>query len=111
VVDSAEVHGEISRDRQMVVVSAELDIVVTLYPGEVITELMPLLHPVHKRERLTPKKGKAGNVYRHISAARSARKVVEQSATRILVAQIINLVLANNPGVLPTDAAIVVVLG
>src|SRR5207302_353242 len=110
VVQPAEVDGEIRIQRQMIEIGAEFDVMRALHPGEVVRPLVALLYAVHKRERLAPEESHTGNIYCHIAAAGSAREVVSQAAPRILIAELVDLVAANGPGVLHRAGSIVIVL-
>src|SRR5689334_5426957 len=94
----------------MVHVGPELEAVVAFDDGKIVADLVPLLHAVHKRERLAPEKCYAGNVHGHVSAARRAGEVIKQSAPRILVAQFVDLAAAHDRRFLHADAPIVIVL-
>src|SRR6476646_10410456 len=92
VIDTTEVDSEVSRDRQMVDISAKLDVVAAFDPGEVVCDLMALLNALDKRERLTSEEGEARDVHRYVTATRGTREVIQQPATRILVMEIVDFV-------------------
>src|SRR6202000_2354046 len=63
VVDAAKIPREVSGNRQMVEVAAELKAVPPFDDGKVVGDLVTLLYAVDKRERLAPEEGKARNVH------------------------------------------------
>ena len=101
VVQAAEVDGEIRVQWHVIEIGADLNGVRSPHPGEVVSDLMALLHAIHKREGLAPEESHARNIDGHIAAARSTREVVAQTTARVLVAELIDLVAADGPGVLP----------
>src|SRR5260370_27388633 len=110
VILAAEVHGEIGIDSQGVHISAEFDAVPALYPGEGVAHLVALLHPLYERKRLTANEGESGDVDGYVAASRSPGKTVEQPAARVLVPGFVGPVVAHDPGVMDSGAAIVIVL-
>src|SRR4029077_17462688 len=99
-----------SLDGYEVPVYAKLDGVRTFHPGEVVGQLVALLGALDERKRLAAKKRKARNVHRHVAASRSPREVVEQAPAGVLEAQLIDLVRADGPLVLPGDVPVVIVV-
>src|SRR5438067_1950598 len=92
----------------MVHVSAKLHAVAPFIPGEVVGVLVALLHAIDKRERLASEEGKARDINGNVSASRSLREVVEQTAACVLEAELVHDVRSQQPGVLgrPGDIAI-----
>src|SRR6185312_5457258 len=100
----------IGLQRDEVTVHAKLDVVRALRPGKVVGKLVALLGAVDERKRLTAKEREARNVDRHVAASRGPREVVEQAPPGILESQLIDLVRADGPLVLPGNVPVVIVL-
>src|SRR5215469_792068 len=101
VIHSAVVHGENRLQGYVVDVSAEFRIVASEGPGEVFVELIALLRALDIGIRLASEIGETGNVDRGIRASgnRGVVKVL-QPTPRILEPEIIDLIVADRPGVL-----------
>src|SRR5215472_7852460 len=80
VIDTAEIHGEVRSDRNVIHITTKLEAVAAFNHREVVTDLMTLFHAVDERKRLAAKESETGNVDGHVAATRPAREVVQQPA-------------------------------
>src|SRR6185437_3739143 len=108
VVNSTKVHREVCNHGKIVQIAAEFEAVAAFNDREVIATLATFLHSLDERERLAAKECESRNVNGYIAAARRGRKVVQQPAAGKFIARLIDLVAAQDPRILRTDAAIVI---
>ena len=84
VINAAKVDGEVRLYRDVIDVGAEFNGVLRDVPLEIVGELIPLLGTPDKTERFPAEKSESRNVDSNVSSCRVGRKVVKQSASKIL---------------------------
>ena len=81
-----------------------------LRDGEVIKQFPSLLSPVYVRKRFTTDEAKSGNIGGHTAAIGPIGIGVIERTPGILEAELVDLIVADGPGVLAQDAPIVEVV-
>src|SRR6185369_17246197 len=99
-VDTAVVDGEGRIEGKVVEVAAKFQIVMTESDRKVVGELITLFGTPDVGVRLPSKVRETGNIHGHITAASRIGKEIRQSATSVLEAEFVDLVVAECPRVL-----------
>src|SRR5581483_875812 len=107
-INAAVVDRECGVHRDVVHVGAELEVVPPVSDREVVGELVALFDALDKRVGFTAEVSEAGDVDGDVRSSGRTRVEILQSATGVLEPEFINLIAAENPGVLRYAAGVAV---